>query len=216
MIRQVVGRTVRELSEDEFETVRAGRPLLVDVGTGDGKHVLHEARRRPDWLVVGVDAAPAQLQRASASAARKPAKGGLANALFVQAAAEAMPGELGGARELHVLMPWGSLLRGCLALDAVLPSLRSIASAEARLLVTLNLHAWRPPVADVGSLPEPTPDSVLTELAAVYRSAGWDIRASHYLDETGIAELATSWGRRLHSSREQFEVLAIDAVAVTE
>jgi len=187
--------------------------MLVDIGTGDGKHVLHEARRRPDWLVVGIDAAPAQLQRASTSAARKPAKGGLDNALFVQAAAESLPAELGGADELHVLMPWGSLLRGALSADAVLSSLRSVAAPDARLLLTLNLHAWRPPVAEVGDSLEPTPESALAELVDVYAAVGWRIKSADYLDAGGIEALATSWGRRLHSSREQFDVLAIEAVA---
>jgi len=209
----VVGRSIAELAGDEFGALRAGRKMLVDVGTGDGKHVLHEARRRPEWLVVGVDAAPAQLQRASTSAARKPAKGGLANALFVQAAAESLPAELVDADELHVLMPWGSLLRGCLQPDAVLASLRSVARDGARLMVTLNLHAWRPPVPEVGTTVEPTPESVLVDLVDVYAGAGWRIASANYLDGEAIAALATSWGRRLNSSREQFEVLAIEAVA---
>jgi len=213
VIRRVVGRSIAELAGDEFGALRAGRKMLVDVGTGDGKHVLHEARRRPEWLVVGVDAAPAQLQRASTSAARKPAKGGLANALFVQAAAESLPAELVDADELHVLMPWGSLLRGCLQPDAVLASLRSVARDGARLMVTLNLHAWRPPVPEVGTTVEPTPESVLVDLVDVYAGAGWRIASANYLDGEAIAALATSWGRRLNSSREQFEVLAIEAVA---
>ena len=209
----MVGRSIAELAGDEFGALRAGRKMLVDVGTGDGKHVLHEARRRPEWLIVGVDAAPAQLQRASTSAARKPAKGGLANALFVQAAAESLPAELVDADELHVLMPWGSLLRGCLQPDAVLASLRSVARDGARLMVTLNLHAWRPPVPEVGTTVEPTPGSVLVDLVDVYAGAGWRIASANYLDGEAIAALATSWGRRLNSSREQFEVLAIEAVA---
>ena len=213
MIRRVVGKTISELALPDLDALRAGRRLLLDVGTGDGKHVLHEARRRADWLVVGLDAAPAQLQRASASAARKPVKGGLANALFVQAAAESLPSELSGASELHVLMPWGSLLRGCLTAGAVMQSLRSVALPGARLLVTLNLHAWRPPVPEVGDGIEPTPDSVLAGLATSYAEAGWRIVEAGYLDDAGIAALATSWSRRLHSSREQLDVLAIEAVA---
>jgi 16S rRNA (adenine(1408)-N(1))-methyltransferase len=213
VIRRVVGRTVSELPSTELDALRAGRPLLLDVGTGDGKHVLHEARARVGWLVVGVDAAPAQLQRASTSAARKPAKGGLDNALFVQAAAESLPAALAGADEIHVLMPWGSLLRGCLRADEVLPSLRSVAADGARLLVTLNLHAWRPAVPEVGDTAEPTPTSVLGALNHVYLNAGWRLTGARYLDGAGIAALATSWGRRLHSSRDEFEVLAIEAVA---
>ena len=30
--------------------------VLIDVGTGDGRYVLHVARTRPTWFAVGVDA----------------------------------------------------------------------------------------------------------------------------------------------------------------
>jgi len=214
VIRQIVGKNVLALADEEFSELRAGRPLLLDIGTGDGKHVVHEARRRPDWLVVGVDAAPAQLIKTSSTAARKPARGGVANAIFVQAAAESLPVELAGATEIHVLMPWGSLLRGILdGASPVLAQLRAVAALNARLLVTLNLHAWRPPVPEVGDSVEPTPADVAGPLADVYGAAGWTLTAADYLDDDGIAELATSWGRRLNSSRAQFEVLALSAEA---
>lgn len=214
MIRRIVGKNIAVLGSDEFAAFRAGRPLLLDVGTGDGKHVLYEARRRPEWLVVGVDAAPAQLVKTSVSAARKPAKGGVANAIFVQAAAETLPAALAGASEIHVLMPWGSLLRGVLDGDAaVLERLRSAAVVGAELLVTLNLHAWRPPVPEVGAAAEPAPADVGGRLGAIYAAAGWTLTGAEYLDDDGIAALATSWGRRLNSSRTQFEVLALRAVA---
>ena len=57
------------------------------------------------------------MAEASRRAARPQRKGGLPNALFVPAAAEAVPQELSGrAHEVMVLFPWGSLLRGVLGL----------------------------------------------------------------------------------------------------
>jgi 16S rRNA (adenine(1408)-N(1))-methyltransferase len=54
----------------------------------------------------------------SLRAARPARKGGLPNVLFAVAAAERPPGELcGRADEVTILFPWGSLLRGVLALD---------------------------------------------------------------------------------------------------
>jgi 16S rRNA (adenine(1408)-N(1))-methyltransferase len=54
----------------------------------------------------------------SRRAAKPAARGGLPNAMFVVAAAEAPPPELLGiADELTINFPWGSLLRGALALD---------------------------------------------------------------------------------------------------
>ena len=76
------------------------------------------ARREPGALVIGIDASAAGMAESSLRAARSSRRGGLPNALFVVAAAECPPDELAGlAGELTILFPWGSLLRGTLALD---------------------------------------------------------------------------------------------------
>ena len=61
---------------------------MLDLGTGDGRHVLAAARARPEVLVVGVDANAAGMAEASRRAARR---GAVPNALFVVAAAEHPP-----------------------------------------------------------------------------------------------------------------------------
>lgn len=72
----------------------------------------------PDVLVIGVDAAADSMAEASRRAARATKRGALPSALFVVAAAEALPSELDGrADELTVQFPWGSLLRGLLEAD---------------------------------------------------------------------------------------------------
>jgi hypothetical protein len=66
--------------------------------------------------VIGIDANAASMADASRRAARPVKRGGLPNALFVVAAAENLPSELGGwAEAVTVHFPWGSLLRGLLA-----------------------------------------------------------------------------------------------------
>jgi 16S rRNA (adenine(1408)-N(1))-methyltransferase len=78
--------------------------------------VLRRARREPRTLHIGVDADAAAMRDASRRAARPPAKGGHPNALFVPAAVERLPRELGGLAALvTVTLPWGSLLRGVVA-----------------------------------------------------------------------------------------------------
>jgi 16S rRNA (adenine(1408)-N(1))-methyltransferase len=80
--------------------------------------VLAAAAAEPDRLVVGVDASAAAMAEASRRAARRPDRGGLPNALFVVAAAEALPPELDGLADLvTVHFPWASLLRGLLTAD---------------------------------------------------------------------------------------------------
>jgi 16S rRNA (adenine(1408)-N(1))-methyltransferase len=211
-VRVVAGSSTRSVDAAEFDALRARYPagVLVDLGTGDGKHVLAEARRRPDRLVVGVDAQPDAMRRTAARAAAKPARGGLPNVLYVWAAVEQLPAELAGIDELHCLMPWGSLLRALVLPDAeVLAALTRRCHAGARFLVTLNLHAWRPPVPEVGGSAEPTPESALEVLAPAYADAGWQLETASYLDAGQLAELGTSWTKRLRSSRAALDVLAL-------
>lgn len=210
-MRQVVGKATIDLDVAGLAELRALFPagLLVDLGTGDGKHVLAVARRRPDALIVGVDAGPDAMRKTAARAAAKPAKGGVPNAVFVWAAVEDLPAEFTDINEVHCLMPWGSLLRAFVEPNTqVLRGVAERCRAGADFLLTLNLHAWRPPVPEVGDTAEPTPDSV-AELAATYAAAGWRIDAADYLDAIGIAELGTSWTKRLGSSRSELEVLAL-------
>ncbi len=92
--------------------------MVVDLGTGDGRAVLARAAAEPRSLVIGIDANAASMAEASRRAARAAAKGGLANAVFAVAAAEAPPAELCGIADvITVVLPWGSLLRGVLGRD---------------------------------------------------------------------------------------------------
>jgi 16S rRNA (adenine(1408)-N(1))-methyltransferase len=210
-MRRVVGKATHALAASEFQDLRGGyAELVVDVGTGDGKHVLALARARPEALVVGLDAGPDAMRRTAARAAAKPARGGTPNALFVWAAVEQWPDELDGVTEVHSLMPWGSLLRALVRPEIdVLSTVASHCRPGTPFLVTLNLHAWRPPVPEVGETPEPTPQSAMADLAPAYAEAGWALRSADYLDATQIAALGTSWTKRLNSSREALDVLAL-------
>ena len=94
--------------------------MILDIGTGDGRSVLARARAEPASLVLGLDADARSMAESSRRAARRPERGGLPNALFLAAAAEALPGPLAGAASLvTVTFPWGSLLAGALGRDPV-------------------------------------------------------------------------------------------------
>ena len=206
-MRRIRGKQIVELPAAEFAGLASRyRAIVLDLGTGNGKHALRLARQRPDELVIGLDAAKDNLRKVSGRADAD-------NLIFVWAAAERLPPELTGIGELHVLMPWGSLLRGMLGDDSsMLADLASRCVPAARFLITLNLHAWRPPVPEVGAHAEPNPESAMVELAPLYAGHGWRLDQAHYLDEAGIAELATSWTRRLNSSRDRLDVLALTGV----
>ncbi|MBN1171281.1 MAG: class I SAM-dependent methyltransferase [Micromonosporaceae bacterium] len=210
-MQQVIGRRVVALSPEDYAARRSRyEAVLLDLGTGDGKHVLHLARQRPGWLVVGLDASPDQMRKASTRAAASQSRGGLPNALFVWASAERLPPALTGVQEVHVLMPWGSLLRGMVGRDLpMLTGIAAVARPGAAFLATLNLHAWRPPVPEVGTIPEPDPTWAMRELAASYAEAGWRLDDARYLAEAGIEALSTSWTKRLGSSRSKLDVLSL-------
>ncbi|MFJ8228477.1 16S rRNA (adenine(1408)-N(1))-methyltransferase KamB [Streptomyces sp. NPDC094448] len=214
-LRRIIGKRVVEVSDAEFNDLSARHSggVVLDVGTGDGKHAHHLARGRPDQLVIGLDATKDNMRRMATKAAANPAKGGLPNLLYLWAAAERLPEALSEIRELHILMPWGSLLRGVLGSDPViLEGLARACAPDASFLITLNLHAWRPAVPEVGDHPEPTGESAFTDLAPVLDRAGWRLDEAKYLDAEEIAALSTSWTRRLNSARDQLDVLALTGV----
>lgn len=83
------GKTSAEVDVNKLTASVAGYgDMLVDVGTGDGRYVLHVARASPTWFAVGVDACRDNLRKASRKAP--------SNALYVIANALTLPGELSG------------------------------------------------------------------------------------------------------------------------
>ncbi len=100
-------------SKRSLPLIDESKGIIVDLGTGDGRFVYQSARQNPARFYLGIDASANLLEKVSEKIHRKPAKGGLKNALFIQAAVEALPEELEGiADEVHIHFPWGSLLKG--------------------------------------------------------------------------------------------------------
>jgi 16S rRNA (adenine(1408)-N(1))-methyltransferase len=162
---------------------------VVDLGTGDGRSVLHAARRDPDAFVIGIDADAVSMREASRKAARGPNKGGVPNAMFVVGSVGSLPVELDAvADEVRVTFPWGSLLRGVLGVDAaVLAGIARIAKvgAEIRALVSvterdgLGLNAQVDP--------------------SVYDAHGLRLIEARPATENEIAETNSTWAKRLRA-----------------
>ena len=157
--------------------------------------MLATAAANPDRLVVGVDPVAAAMAKASRRAAQPPRKGGVSNALFVVASAEAPPSELRGiAGHVTVNLPWGSLLRGALALDPAAAS--GIAAllkdgGTADLLLAPNTRDRLAADVDV--------EARLAggALAAEWRSHGLVLEAAREATPAELASLRTTWARRL-------------------
>jgi SAM-dependent methyltransferase len=168
------------------------------VGTGDGRAVVARARREPATFVIGLDATASAMAEASRRAARTARRGGLDNVLFVVAGIEQPPGELAGqAHELTILFPWGSLLRGALALDD--PAAAGIASLlrpGGRLVALLS-------IADRDGLDLPDVDATVDAIAERWRRHGLVLERVVPATRDEVAVTGSSWARRLAGDRER-------------
>ena len=181
----------------------AGEGVIVDIGTGDGRFVYQSARRNPRKFYIGIDPSTKPLEKISEKIYRKPAKGGAANVLFIQAAVEDLPAELDGvADELHVHFPWGSLLRAVGTGEVeTLSNLRKICSIGSLFEVVIGLD----PVRDRSELerleiPELSLQHVDEVLSRKYLAAGFEITERGILPASEWPEFNTSWAKRLQQS----------------
>jgi len=156
--------------------------------------VLATAAAQPDRLVVGVDANAAGMATASRRAAAKPARGGLPNAVFVVAAAEALPPELDGVADLVTgHFPWGSLLRGLLHADpAVMAGLTRVMRPGAILAMLLSTTA-----RDRGAGVVPIQAATLQALAKSYATWGLAVTEARPATAADVAAAHSTWGKRL-------------------
>jgi 16S rRNA (adenine(1408)-N(1))-methyltransferase len=180
-----------------------GEGVVIDIGTGDGLFVYQSARQNPQKFYIGVDANARPLEKISEKVHRKPAKGGLANVLFIQAAVEDLPPELNSvADEVHIHFPWGSLLRGVATGEReVLQNLRRICSPEALLEVVIGLDHER----DISEIERLGIQSLSLEqidsaLVHEYRSAGFEIFKRGLIAPAEWPEFQTSWAKRLRGN----------------
>lgn len=188
----------------------------MDIGTGDGRFVYQSAQADPTRFYIGVDASTKALEKISEKIYRKPAKGGLPNVLFVQAAVEDLPAELDGvADEIHIHFPWGSLLRAVATGDAeVLANLRRVSAPGCLLEVVIGLDPARDraEIERLG-LPELSRSYLETVLAQSYSAAGFDVTETGVLSTPEWSRLQTSWARRLQGNTERTVVYLIARAA---
>lgn len=177
--------------------------MIVDIGTGDGRYVYRSARANPDRFYIGIDVQRKALEKISERVHRKPAKGGLPNVLFLQAAVEDLPQELGNvADEIHIHFPWGSLLRAVAAGDKeIISGLKRIAAPGAWLEIVIGIDDER----DAGEaarldLPPLTQEYVETVLRPRYAAAGFSIEESGLVEPDKWPEVDTTWAKRLRGS----------------
>lgn len=191
-------------TEKNFENLSSltGEGVVLDIGTGDGRFVYRSAAENPRKFYIGIDANAAPLEKISMKATRKPAKGGLPNVLFVQAAIENLPEELNAsADEIHIHFPWGSLLKSvALGDEDALASLRRIAAPECVLEIIIGIDETRDKteIERLG-LPPLTEDFLQNDLIPKYKQSGFEILESGALNPAEWSRLETSWARKLQN-----------------
>lgn len=182
----------------------AGEGIVIDIGTGDGRFVSAAAKENPNKFFIGVDANAKPLAKPSMKATRKPAKGGLSNAMFVQAAVEDLPEEFEGvADEIHIHFPWGSLLKSvATGDDTVLAALRRISAPECRLEIVIGIDPTRDRTEiERLDVPELTPVFLHSYLIPKYLAAGFKLLDHRALDSKEWSKLETSWARKLQGGK---------------
>jgi 16S rRNA (adenine(1408)-N(1))-methyltransferase len=189
-----------------------GGGVVMDIGTGDGRFVYQSARLNPSKFFIGVDANPKALEKISEKIYRKPAKGGLPNVLFVQAAIENLPAEFEKvADEIHIHFPWGSLLRAVAVGDAeVLSNLRRICAPGCLLEIVIGLDPERDRTEmERLGLPLLSSEYLETVLIDRYRAAGFDVLETGALSQADWSHLQTSWARKLIGNADRVVVYLI-------
>ena len=158
--------------------------------------MLATAAARPDLLVIGVDADADSMIEASRRAARATKRGSLSNALFVIAAADALPSELDGrADALTVHFPWGSLLRGLLDADpAIVAGLARVTRPGATVTLLLSVTERDRSIGPV-SLDE----RWFAALAAGYAAHGLLLREARPATVEQVTHAHSSWAKRLRA-----------------
>ena len=138
------------------------------------------------------------MAEASRRAARADSRGGASNALFVVAAAERPPTELLAiADELTINFPWGSLLRGALAVDdAAARGIAALLKPGASLIALISVT--RRDGLELGSLDKPGETS---ELAGRWANHGLQLASVCPATEAETVASHSTWARRLGVGR---------------
>lgn len=188
--------------------------IVLDIGTGDGRFVSASASANPGRFYIGIDANAKPLEKLSTKITRKPAKGGLPNAMFVQAAVEDLPSELDGvASEIFVNFPWGSLLRAIATGDRnILASLHRLLASDGSLTVMIGTDPERDR-GELGRLGVPGLNASYFHhiLIPRYETAAFRCAKFSELSEAEWSKIETSWARKLsgNQSRKVFQLTFI-------
>ena len=193
-------------SKTSSRHIKDEKGIIVDLGTGDGRFVYQNALQNKERFYLGIDASANLLEKVSEKIHRKPAKGGLKNALFIQSAVEALPEELDGvANEVHIHFPWGSLLKGIATGDeTILKNIHRICAPDAVLEVIIGVDQKRDAteLQRLG-ISDLSPEYIATALTAPYQDCGFEIIEIGSYTAGNWPDICTSWAQRLRTNENR-------------
>ncbi|MCA9392498.1 methyltransferase domain-containing protein [candidate division WWE3 bacterium] len=175
--------------------------IIVDIGTGDGEFTYKIAKENPDRLVIGIDPNHKSMINVSTKVDKKPAKGGLENAMFVLADVENLPEELNGvANQVFINFPWGSLLRAVVNVEQVAwKSIKRICQDGAQIDVVFGYD----PIKDAGELKRLGIDEdisleyIRSFMSPKLEKLGFKLIESEELSDEELQNYPSSWAKRL-------------------
>lgn len=191
--------------------LRESKFNVCDVGAGDGKYAIRLARSLTSAVVVAIDAEGTRMHK-SAQRLKGKAPGNLI--FWIGSLDAGIPSAKEMFDEIHVILPWGSLLEGMLGLDMpVLSNVLDLGRPNARLIVVLNQRPWRIGQIDrrTENLPSPSDVEVEGQIRSFLSDRGWSVRYWSPMEESEARGIESSWSRRIAASQPP-EFLRYEAV----
>ena len=184
---------------------RDGRPVVIDLGAGDGRYVYDSARHDPSRFYVAVEPRRRRPQPSTPTGppASPPAVASRTSPSSSRPSSSYRRSCLGIAQIVRVNFPWGSLLRALLGPDAaMLRSLASLATPGGRFEIVFSYHPDHDTSAFAGvSLPLLDESHISNVLVPAYHLAGLDVTEQRRLTQDEALEIPSTWGRRLLHAR---------------
>jgi len=204
MLNKISGKKIIQIKD--LNRIIKKRPVVIDIGCGDGKLTYKMAEADPSHFFIGVDPDFKNLEKISRKIAKKPAKGGLDNILFLHGSVERLPEELENiASEIQVNFPWGTLLEGLIVPnEEVLKNIRMIAKDNCRFMfMTTYSEDFESSYKNKRNLPELSVDYFQNDLARTYAHNGFKILEVRIIDEDEKMQIESSWGKRILRERDR-------------
>lgn len=207
MLEKIVGKKSVSLSKEELqEFVSNYENVHIDLGTGDGLFAWRLAKDATKTAVLGLDAARESLREGSARSAKKPARGGAPNAVFICANVLELDDTFNNMADvISVNFPWGTLLQAVsIPFEDFVSKISSMLKNGGRMDQHINMHVFNDDEQRKAlGLPVLDDNYFKKTLAPVYEKYGLELQEYYFIPAGQKTEVSSTWGGRLtrNSSR---------------